>query len=208
MPDGIKVIRPGTFYNCKRLASVKLPSQLQGIEAVAFWGCAALDNVILPDSLIRIGGAAFMLCSKLTSIAIPKGVSEILRYTFAYCGSLNKAELPESLRVIKRFAFLASGLHSIELPNSLQILHNCAFADCDKLTSAVIPADGPHVHPWAFRRTPCDLVSYDDLDEVTRSREVMKVLDEWIQLEEYKSPRRNCYSYFDRTSGRAIIILE
>ena len=55
VPDSVTYIGTGTFYNCKSLETVSLPSYLTSISNQMFYNCTALKNIELPDGIIGIG---------------------------------------------------------------------------------------------------------------------------------------------------------
>ena len=82
IPEGVKVIRGGAFYN--------------NLE---------LKTVVFPASLTAIGERAFSLCEKLESVELPEGLTSLGRYAFEWCRSLRKITIPASVTVIEEGTF-------------------------------------------------------------------------------------------------------
>ncbi len=76
LADSIKTIQHGAFSDCN-LKSVKLPNQLEVIEAMAFYLNSSLKSIILPRTVQSIGNSAFEECSSLESIYLPQTIKTI-----------------------------------------------------------------------------------------------------------------------------------
>ncbi len=76
LADSIKTIQHGAFSYCN-LKSVKLPNQLEAIEAMAFCGNSSLNSIIIPRTVRSIGNSAFEECSGLESIYLPQTIETI-----------------------------------------------------------------------------------------------------------------------------------
>ena len=63
--EGIINIISNSFYQCKKLESVSLPSTLQTIGDNAFKYCNNLKEINLPESLTNIGDSSFEDCVRL-----------------------------------------------------------------------------------------------------------------------------------------------
>ncbi len=118
MPDSVKQLGTGVFYESKRLKEVILSQGIREIKDATvfqpygmFEGCRALSQVTLPEGLTRLGGRAFFMTA-LSRITIPKKVSSIGEY-----------------------AFYASGLEEFSLPASVQYVGKGAFAQAARLTA-------------------------------------------------------------------------
>ena len=75
-------IRNDAFYNCSKLTSMSLPSELTRIGSGAFIDCSKLALTSLPSGLTRIGNGAFIGCSKLALTSLPSGITSIEGYAF------------------------------------------------------------------------------------------------------------------------------
>lgn len=71
--DTIKYIGKAVFHNCKKLQSVKLPSELETIDSYAFAGCTALSEIKLPDSIL-VEPYAFAGCYRLKRVYLPQNL--------------------------------------------------------------------------------------------------------------------------------------
>ncbi len=87
IPEGVSVIREGTFSDCCNLTEIALPDNLKGIGYMAFRFCRSLKEVVLPEGIALIGGIAFYDCRNLASINFPRSIAFIGRYAIG--GILN-----------------------------------------------------------------------------------------------------------------------
>ena len=115
--------RIGGFNAAKDLESITLPSSLKEIGEFAFnmnahigstyYNDTKLKHVYGGENVEKIGYAAFQRCSALTEFNFSDKLTEIGVQAFRSCFSLQKAILPEKIEVI----------------------HYCAFADDCNLTN-------------------------------------------------------------------------
>lgn len=80
-------------------------------------------------------------------VTIPRHVEyEGIRYTvttigfaaFWECKNLQTVEMPFSIKKIDIDAFCKSGITSIEIPTSVDVIEDCAFIECENLTSITL----------------------------------------------------------------------
>jgi hypothetical protein len=88
IPNGIRQIVGGAFYECSSLTSVTIPNSVTSIGESAFSGCKSLTSVTIGKSVTSIGESAFSGCKSLTSVTIGKSVTSIGNYAFSRCESL------------------------------------------------------------------------------------------------------------------------
>lgn len=85
MPEGVTSIESQAFYNCSKLASIKIPDGVKTIGSYAFYGCSSLKNVEISDdaSLETIEGDAFRGCYALESFNFTENLKSIGSWAFA-----------------------------------------------------------------------------------------------------------------------------
>ena len=115
IPQGIKEIGGGAFFNCASLTSVTIPDSVTAIGNDTFYGCKAIAAITIPNSVISIGNEAFYRCTSLTSITIPDSVTTMGNDVFKWCKSLT----------------------SVTISNSVTAIGKDAFAECPNLTMTV-----------------------------------------------------------------------
>ena len=77
IPNNVKNMGNGVFYNCTKLSEIKLSTSLGAIGISAFEGCKLLTAVDIPASVASIGDKAFYGCSGLNTITINNAKCEI-----------------------------------------------------------------------------------------------------------------------------------
>ena len=82
IPNTVKEIRSGAFYDDASLLHVTLPDSLIYIDELSFAGCSNLYQVEFGNSLQSIGRQAFLDCGALQGIILPDTVSHIGKLAF------------------------------------------------------------------------------------------------------------------------------
>ena len=140
IPDSVKSIEEGAFFNCFSLRSINIPDGITTIEESVFESCNSLTGIRLPNKLKTIKEAAFYSCESLKSIEIPESVVSIEKSAFEMCGSLKSVNLPNGLKTIGERAFCdCSSLKSIDIPNGVSKISDSSFFGCKDLKSFTIP---------------------------------------------------------------------
>lgn len=151
IPNTVTIIPAGIFYRCSRLESVIIPNSITTIGYDAFYECISLSSITLPNSVTSIGSYAFYNCIKLTSIDIPRSVTAINKSTFEGCTSLESVVIPSSVTSIGFHSFYRSGLTSLTIQSSAVTIENCAFFDCNELSSINISCQqAPEIEEQVF----------------------------------------------------------
>ena len=174
MASGVTTIGDRAFSNCRKLASITIPSGVTTIGVFAFRGCEKLTSITiapgvttiseealasceglrsitLPDTVTTIGWQAFMDCEKLTSITIPSSVTTISPFAFSRCERLASITIASGVPFISDRAFaFCHGLRSITLPDTITSIGRHAFKDCKKLASITIPSSVTTIKDFAF----------------------------------------------------------
>ena len=157
IPEGVKTIGSGAFYNCRGLTGeLKIPEGVTTIGNSAFEGCRGLTgNLIIPESVTSLGEFAFSGCSGFSgNLIIPKCVTSIGEYAFSGCsGFTGNLIIPESVTSIGRYAFYnCSGLTgNLIIPKSVTSIGEYAFSGCSGFTgNLIIPEDVTSIGDGAF----------------------------------------------------------
>ena len=120
--EGVTSLGQYAFSGCKQIQSVILPETIKALGTGVFSGCKALKSIHIPEEVTSIPLEAFQECTALSNVELPEGVTLINNLAFDNCTSLKTIVLPETLKTLNRSAFQKSGLTSITLPASLNIL--------------------------------------------------------------------------------------
>ena len=76
LPDGVEIIGNGAFSYNSVLTNVKIPNGIKSIEAGTFFNCKTLMEVELPESITYIGSSAFAYCENLTNIIFAGNIEQ------------------------------------------------------------------------------------------------------------------------------------
>ena len=90
VPNGVKKIAKGAFYNIRTVKEIVLPDTLEEIGEDAFRECPRLRTINLPAGLKKIEEDAFAENDSLTEIIVPEGVVSIGKGAFRKCKKLRK----------------------------------------------------------------------------------------------------------------------
>ena len=90
IPEGVKTIGSGAFYNCNFINHIIISNTVTKIGDSAFYGCSGLKNISIPNSVTDIGYYVLSGCSNLTHLEIPfvgkttNFLNDVYLYPFAY----------------------------------------------------------------------------------------------------------------------------
>lgn len=172
MPSSMTSLSPRAFGYCKSLAHVSFSNALTSIGESAFEGCSALTNLLLPwyvtdigahafsgcgitsvqipSSMTSLGFGVFSGCRSLASVSLPNTLTSIGESTFASDKKLVSIDVPSSVTTLGKDVFAYSGLTSITIPESLKIIPEGAFRDCESLTDITLPETFTDCEKYAF----------------------------------------------------------
>ncbi len=110
IPEGIKGIHGGVFFDCDSLESVHLPKSMKDFHGTSFRGCNSLKEVTVdPDNpwFCSVDGVVYTKDQKElvfyppgkenVEFSIPEGCSVIARYAFADCENLKRILIPSTV---------------------------------------------------------------------------------------------------------------
>ena len=90
---------------CDKLKEVTLPDTITSSGMQTFWGCKNLEKVTLPSTLKGLYEASFAECTALKSVTIPDGCEIIGNLVFSGCTSLSEVNIPASVKRFEEPAF-------------------------------------------------------------------------------------------------------
>lgn len=132
LTDSVKIngsVGEYAFYCCGKIRDVDF-SEISSMGEYAF-SQTGITKASLNISTIPI--SAFELCEELTDLVCLSNVKTIEVDSFYGCKSLVNLSLG-SVTNIKDYAFMASGIISVQIPDSVTYLGVGVFADCINLT--------------------------------------------------------------------------
>lgn len=129
--DNIAQFEGGAFQECQ-VTSVILPETIKEIPAGSFFNCPMLEKVVLPSEIVSLGMGAFARCEVLNDVTIPSTIETIEWNTFGDTPALTSIEIPASVKWIDNGAFKRSGLKGLDIPATVEEIREDAFA-CPEL---------------------------------------------------------------------------
>lgn len=168
IPEGVLEIGNRAFADCTSLKSVTFPSTLTSIGVYAF-GNTGLQEVVLPENLKILKNNVFENCSALESVYIPASLEEAGYYgVFAQCPKLKIVTFEDGRKVIPANLFAESSIEEITIPETVTIIGDYAFRDCEQLEEIAIPDSVITVGNYAFYKC-------SKLSKVTLSKTLLEI---------------------------------
>lgn len=124
----------GAFQDCQ-IRSIELPNSIKTLPAGMFYNCRNLESVILPQGLTRLGAGSFANCVNLKEIRIPETVTDFGSYTqygyksyvFGNCSNLKKINVPKGINQFSDGCFMGSGIETFLIPENIKTLNESSF---------------------------------------------------------------------------------
>lgn len=162
--DGLLVIGSYAFSQCGELEDIILPDSLQELCLGAFSGCGRLSYVSLGAGVSKISAEVFRDCYQLTYFKIPqnnphfstdkmgvlynKDQTILVLMAPGFAGEYTV--LPGTQTIGDTACHSVYGLTAIHFPDSLRVIGDRAFLDCEYLQEAVLPEGLLEIRSMAF----------------------------------------------------------
>lgn len=170
----------GIFYECPKLANIKLTEGIKYLGGEMFRGNTAITSITLPATLERMN-SALRGCTGLTALSFPEGLKQI--GSLNECSNLKTLTIPAGVNVddfscmncsaltsinfkgtigttISDYAFAGcSSLKSINLFEGIATIGSYAFKDCTALTQLTMPATLTSIGKASFQNSGLTEVS-------------------------------------------------
>lgn len=159
IPEGVRRITGGAFYNCTKLEHISFPSSLEEVCNIGIdtcitpfdntpWAAKQGDNLIVASVLLAYRGNA-------EEVIIPEGVTTIGRNVFWERDGIKTVVIPNTMAEIPEQCFAAmDSLTKMDIPNGIHSIGDEAFAWCNSLESVVISSAVTSIEPNAFKDCP------------------------------------------------------
>ena len=153
LPADITEIKDNAFENDTRIKEVRVNNELSTIGVSSFCGCENLEKVIFPHDYnvsLSVNQEAFKGCSKLASFGvIDKSSANYVKLSsigdgsFDGCTNLSTFNMSKdsTLNSIGKGAFSDSGITSIVIPNSVNLIYEYAFSNTTNLREVIFDKD-------------------------------------------------------------------
>lgn len=131
-------------------------------------------RVVIPEIATSISDYCFKFCKFIHEVEIPAGVKEIGAYCFYHCTNLEKVKFADGiiLNKIPVCCFCETGITSIELPESVELIDTMAFCGCSNLVSFKAPKNLKVIGLYAFDNTEFSRMGIPDSLRALESREL------------------------------------
>ncbi len=143
VPEGVKEIKHGAFYNCEQLNNIILPESLQSIQYQVFDNTAYSNNPANWENGLLYVGNYLIRCNEnvSTNVIIKPGTKIIAGYTFSGSEEPNYN------------ASYVHNIQSISIPDSVRRICHGAFAYCTNLSEISIADRARGIETFVFYGT-------------------------------------------------------
>lgn len=129
--------------NCFRdsnITSIEINEGIKSIGEMCFFNCKKLTKIKLPSTLRELGKRSFENCISLKELIIPNGIT-IIPFRFCACSGVKTINLPQSINVISFESFSqCENLENINIPNGIKSIGSACFEKCISLITILIPS--------------------------------------------------------------------
>ena len=137
--DSIQTINYKAFCDCSNLTNVDL-GNITSISFGVFKNCPELTDITIPSTLTDgpASTGVFTGTTNLTSVTFEDGLLEIPARILYGCSGIISVEIPDTVEIIHCYAFAGTSITEIDIPNSVTTIEYYAFKDCSELIKATI----------------------------------------------------------------------
>ena len=167
---------------CDKLKEVTLPDTITSSGMQTFWGCKNLEKVTLPSTLKGLYEASFAECTALKSVTIPDGCEIIGNLVFSGCTSLSEVNIPASVKRFEEPAFEKTPWLEVKRAENPLVVVNGILIDAQTAKGEVtVPEGVTEINPWSVMNNntitkltlPKSLEKLDSLYELSELTEVV-----------------------------------
>ncbi len=127
------------FEGCPAMTAVTVPEGMKALPEGAFWNCTYLQSIQLPASLKTIGKQALQHCTSLTALDLPAGLETIEEQGVNNTG-ITALHIPAGMRTIGLYGCAGNkNLAQLTFDEGLEVLGHNAFEGCVVLTALDLP---------------------------------------------------------------------
>lgn len=166
LPSKLTILGESSLADCIRIKKIEIPNSVTKIDDMVFNGCIGLEEITLSTSITKIGKNTFKDCTSLKTITIPASVTSIGMSPFRGCSSLNSIIVEPKSKYFKSVENIlfnksksmlicfpaSSDKTEYIVPDSVTVISDWAFCECNKLKSIKIPDSVYEIGEGAFYR--------------------------------------------------------
>ena len=152
IPQNLKTIGSQAFYECEALEELNIPETVQSIGKSTFLGCSQITSIRLPETIKALPDFMFRNCYRLKELFISDQIKSVGYATFDGCTNLEGLEAlsTEALESFGAYAFSRTPIESFEIPQSMHIIPDYAFAECSHLRKVFLHENIDSIMEGAF----------------------------------------------------------
>ena len=147
--EGVTYIGTGAFYDCSELATVIVPSTVEGAGDDVFEGTKWLENQ--PDGIVYVGGLAYQRKGDgelFENVVFKDGTLYIRDELFYEFDNLKSVVIPASVKTIGEYAFAScENLETVTIGAGVTFIGEFAFGGCKSVTDVYCYAN-PNSLAW------------------------------------------------------------
>ncbi len=159
---GVTSIPEYAFESCENLESVELPDSLRFIGRAAFGYCESLEEIVIPSGVREIEEEAFTSAylkkiivsssnkyfTSVDGVLFDKEKTILMQYPGAK--SSKTYRIPNTVTDIAHSAFAYAKFTSVDIPDSVEVIGEDAFFNCQQLEEVSIPDSVKEIGDGAF----------------------------------------------------------
>ena len=151
-PMTLRTIGPEAFVK-SGIHKIFFPEKVETVGERAFFSCQSLEKAVFMGKNTIIGSSAFAKCA-LNEIHLPENLTELQSEVLRENKRLTRLTLPKTVEAVWEYALADTGLQTIELPDSTEVIAEGAFANSNALESAYLGANVREIGSGAFSFCP------------------------------------------------------
>lgn len=149
IPEGVLCIANGAFEYCSNLREIVLPTTMESFIGGSNFGyCTSLESITIPKGVCYMESDTFRGCISLQKISVDSA-----NETFDSrnnCNAVIDTEqnrlvagckgtvIVDGIKSIGSWAFYKSGITSVHIPSSVELIEPAAFKDCEYCMSILV----------------------------------------------------------------------
>lgn len=193
LPDTVKEINGGVFYNNRTLTSIEIPATsqlekigdqafrnmtnlacdltfpetLKTIGATAFYGDAKITGVVLPTTLEVIGDQAFynLKAAKMEKVVLSESIQSVGTSAFSGCANLQEVEVDTANLGTQVFQN-ATSLAKATLDQEVTAIPEACFRGCTSLSTLDVQGELTQVGEYALADTAIFAFDFSTLETI------------------------------------------